>query len=121
VRYLRILAPLVCCLSACSGPDAPDAAVCRDVITRLCQTATCPGVGAQLAPGLDCELSLQERTGCGADGFTFTSPSRERVLTCREQLLRNGESTEKPPACEDTTRFLSDCEDVAGIFLEGRP
>ncbi len=118
MRYLCIPGILVCCLSACSGPDAPDAAVCQDVITRLCQTASCPGVGEQLAPGLDCEFSLQERSGCGAEDFAFTSPSRERVLDCRELLLSNGTSTENPPACQDTLRFLLECQDVAGIFME---
>ncbi|MFP2907155.1 hypothetical protein ACLESD_19320 [Pyxidicoccus sp. 3LFB2] len=120
MRYLRVLGPLVC-LSACSGPAAPDAAVCQDVVTRLCQTASCPGVGAQLAPGLDCQFSLQERSGCGAEEFTFTSPSRERFLDCRELLLRNGTSTERPPACEDVARFFVQCGDVAGLFQEEQP
>ena len=120
MRAFLLLWPLVC-LSACSGPTAPDAAVCQDVVTRLCQTASCPGVGEQLAPGLDCQFSLQERTGCGTEDFTFAGPTRERVLDCRELLLRNGTSTERPPECEDVTRFLSECADVAALFLEARP
>ena len=117
MRTVSVLWPLVC-LSACSGPAAPDVAVCQDVVTRLCQTATCPGVGPQLAPGLDCQFSLQERTGCGAEDFTFTTPSRERFLDCRELLLSNGTSLEQPPSCGDTLRFLNECQDVAGFFRE---
>ncbi|WP_240359055.1 hypothetical protein [Pyxidicoccus trucidator] len=120
MRYLRFLGPLVF-LSACSGPAAPDAAVCQDVVIRLCQTASCPGVGTELAPGTDCVLSLQERTGCGGVDFTFTSPTRERFLDCRELLLSNGTSTEQPPACDDTLRFLFECPDVAGFFQGGQP
>ncbi|WP_426749156.1 hypothetical protein [Myxococcus sp. Y35] len=108
------------CLTACSGPDAPDAAVCRDVVVRLCQTAACPGVAAQLTPGMPCEATLLQRTGCEDEAFSFASPSRERVLDCREALLSRGPSTANPPACEDTRRFLTECPDVADFFREGR-
>lgn len=120
MRYPSALWPLVC-LAACSGPPAPDAALCQDVVTRLCQTAACPGVGEQLVPlGPDCEASLLERTGCGAEDFTFTTPGRERFLSCREPLLRRGTTTERPPACEDTSDFLAGCEDVASLFRGGQ-
>jgi hypothetical protein len=78
-------------------------------------------VGGQLALGLDCEATLLERTGCGAEDFTFSSPDRERFLSCREPLLRRGTSTERPPTCEDTTEFLSGCQDVTDFFRGGRP
>ncbi|MCY1016709.1 hypothetical protein [Pyxidicoccus sp. MSG2] len=122
MRTVSVLWPLVC-LTACSGPSAPDAAVCQDVVNRLCQTATCPGVGPQLAPGSDCQFSLEERTGCGAEDFAFTAPSRERFLDCRELLLSNGTTTETPTSCDDAVRFLNQCQDVAGFFREegGQP
>jgi hypothetical protein len=78
-------------------------------------------VSEQLQPGLDCEATLLERTGCGAEDFTFSSPSRERFLSCREPLLRRGTRTERPPACEDTSRFLAECRDVADFFRGGAP
>lgn len=113
--------PLIC-LTACSGPDAPDAAVCRDVVVRLCQSAgACPGVAAQLDLGLSCEATLLQRTGCEDGAFTFASPTRERVLECREPLLSWGMSTDHPPTCVDATRFLTECPDVAGFFREGQP
>lgn len=111
--------PLVC-LIACSGPDAPDAAVCRDVVVRLCQSAAaCPLVAARLNLGLSCEGTLLQRTGCGDDAFAFAAPTRERVLACREPLLSWGPAT--PPACVDATRLLTECPDVAGFFQEGPP
>lgn len=119
MRHLIRWWPWVC-LTACSGPDAPDAAVCRDVVVRLCQTAACPGVSAQLLPGAACEPTLLQRTGCEDDAFAFASPSRERLLDCREALLGRGLSTSAPPACADATRFLTECPDVAGFFREGR-
>ncbi|WP_284664850.1 hypothetical protein [Myxococcus sp. SDU36] len=113
--------PLVC-LIACSGPDAPDAAVCRDVVVRLCQSAAAYScVAVQLDLGLSCEATLLQRTGCEDDAFTFASPTRERVLECREVLLSRGTSTDHPPACADATRFLTGCPDVAGFFRGGRP
>lgn len=109
------------CLAACSGPPAPDAALCQDVVTRLCLTSACPGVSAQLSPGLDCEATLLERTGCEAEDFAFSTPTRERFLTCREPLLRQGITTEQAPACSDTLEFLSECQDVVGFFRGGQP
>lgn len=120
MRYLFILWP-VAWLTACSGPEAPDAAVCRDVVTRLCQTSACPGVAEQLPPGLDCEATLLARTGCGAEEFTFSSPTRERVLDCREPLIRVGTTTERPPSCEDTFQFVVDCPDVMTFFRGEEP
>ncbi|WP_241758695.1 hypothetical protein [Pyxidicoccus parkwayensis] len=117
MRTLHVLWPLAC-LFACSGPPAPDSAVCQDVVNRLCQTAACPGVGEQLAPGLDCEFTLLERTGCREEDFAFSQPTRERVLDCRELLLTNGTTTQSPPSCGDSLRFLNQCQDVAGFFRE---
>ncbi|MFP2927601.1 hypothetical protein ACLESO_20885 [Pyxidicoccus sp. 3LG] len=120
MRYLFAMWPLLC-LAACSGPDAPDAAVCQDVVIRLCQTSVCPGVSEQLGVPIPCASTLLERTGCGAEDFTFSSPTRDRVLDCREPLLSNGTTTERPPSCEDTLRFLATCPDVADFFRGGQP
>nr|BDT31630.1 hypothetical protein MFMH1_12990 [Myxococcus sp. MH1] len=120
MRYLFILWPLAW-LCACSGPEAPDAAVCRDVVTRLCQTSACPGVAEQLDLDTSCEKTLLERTGCGSEDFAFVTPARERVLDCREPLIRVGTTTEKSPSCEDTTRFLVECPDVAAYFRGEQP
>lgn len=109
------------CLSACSGPPAPDAAVCQDVIFRLCQSSVCPGVSEALDAGSDCGATLTERTGCDTGDFAFTSPSRERFLDCREPLLSQGTGTERPPTCGDVLRFLTDCPDAADFFREGPP
>lgn len=110
----------VALLCACSGPDAPDAAVCEDVIIRLCYAQACPGVEEALQPGSNCRATLLERTGCGADTFTFSEPSRERVLTCREPLVRRGTSPEMAPTCEEVTEVRRNCPDVIQ-FLGGRP
>ncbi len=84
---LLVLGPLACLL-ACSGPPAPDAALCQDVISRVCLARTCAGVSEQLALGNnDCQGLLLQRTGCGDDAFAFTEPSRERVLSCRQPLV----------------------------------
>lgn len=118
MRPPHVFWPLFC-LVACSGPDAPDAAVCRDVITRLCQAATCPGVAGRLPADEACEPALLARTGCGAEDFTFSEPSRQRVLECREPLLSQSTSTAIPPRCEDAARLLTECPAVADFFLGG--
>jgi len=78
-------------------------------------------VAEQLPPGLDCEATLLARTGCGAEEFTFSSPTRERVLDCREPLIRVGTTTERPPSCEDTFQFVVDCPDVMTFFRGEEP
>jgi hypothetical protein len=108
----------VALLCACSGPPAPDAALCEDVIHRLCAARTCPGVNDQLALQLDCRANLAERSGCAAEEFAFTTPSRERVLACRQPLVRRGTSPEVAPTCDEVSTFLRDCPDVVQ-FLKG--
>nr|WP_217439273.1 MULTISPECIES: hypothetical protein [unclassified Myxococcus] len=103
-------------LTACSGPEAPDAAVCRDVVNRLCETSACPGVAEQLAVDTRCEATLLERTGCGSEDFTFSVPTRERVLDCRVPLIREGTTPGRTPTCGDSARFLVDCPDVTTFF-----
>ncbi len=105
---------------ACSGPAAPDAALCQDVITRMCLARTCPDVSDQLALGTnDCEATLLERTGCGADDFAFSEPTRERILSCRLPLVRQSTDPNRAPACEDVAEVVQSCPDVIN-FLGGR-
>ena len=107
-------------LCACSGPPAPDAALCEDVVTRLCFARTCSGVNEALAPGNDCRATLLERTGCGDDAFTFSSPSRERILSCRRTLVRRGTDPGLAPTCEEVAEVQQGCPDVIQFF-GGRP
>ncbi|MFL5349058.1 MAG: hypothetical protein ACJ8AT_30025 [Hyalangium sp.] len=105
---------------ACSGPAAPDAALCQDVITRMCLARPCPGVNEQLALGNnDCQSTLLARTGCGAEEFAFSEPSRDRILSCRLPLVRQSTDPNRAPACEDVAEVLQSCPDVIN-FLGGR-
>jgi hypothetical protein len=116
---LLVLGPLAWLL-ACSGPPAPDAALCQDVVTRLCQARSCAGVSEQLALGNnDCQPLLLQRTGCGDDAFTFTEPSRERFISCRQPLVKRGTDPGKAPTCEEVATVAKDCPDVID-FLGGR-
>ena len=107
-------------VSACYGPPAPDAALCQDVISRMCLVRTCPGVSEQLALGNnECNSTLLQRTGCAEEDFTFTEPTRERVLHCRLPLIRQGTDPGKAASCEDAAEVLEDCPDLMN-FLGGR-
>jgi hypothetical protein len=115
---LLALVPLAC-VAACSGPAAPDAALCQDVISRMCLARTCAGVNEALAlGGSDCEPTLLERTGCGADDFAFADPSRARILDCRLPLVRKGTNLGTAPSCEDASEVVTTCPDVID-FLGG--
>lgn len=120
---MRLLALATLALvSACSGPPAPDAALCQDVITRMCLARSCAGVNEQLALGnSDCQPTLQERTGCGSEDFAFSEPSRERLLSCRMPLVRRGTDPGKAPACGDVATVVRDCPDVIDFLGGGQP
>jgi len=105
---------------ACSGPPAPDAALCEDVVIRLCLARTCPGVNEALAPGDACQDSLLERTGCGEEDFSFREPSRERVLSCRQPMVRRSTSQDVAPTCAEVAEVQRNCPDLMD-FLGGRP
>jgi hypothetical protein len=117
VRRIVFLALVL--LAACSGPEAPDAALCRDVIHRICRPALCSVVTDKLGVGNDCEATLTGRTGCDVDTFAFTTPSRARVLDCRDPLLRNGDGVDDVASCQDIADTLS-CADLV-TFLGGTP
>ncbi len=103
---------------ACTGPDAPDDEVCRDLIERVCFKPYCESARSQLAlPEDDCLPTLLARTGCDEASFTFTSPSREQFLTCREPLVRVSGKRWTQPSCEELGQVLS-CAGMAP-FLRG--
>jgi hypothetical protein len=118
---LLLLIPLALVL-ACTGPAAPDASLCQDVITRMCLARTCTGVNEQLSLGAqECQSTLLERTGCGADEFSFSEPSRERILRCRLPLVRLSTELNQAPDCIDVDEVVEDCPDVIDFLGGGQP
>ena len=120
-----VLASLL--LAACSGPPAPDAVLCRDVIHRLCFGPVCGVVSTQLGVtssqlGVtpECETKLLANTGCASDEFAFTTPTRAHFLSCRGPLVQVSASTEVPPLCDSVGEMFSNCPDVVH-FLGGTP
>ncbi len=103
-------------LCACQGPPAPDAALCRDVIQRLCLSPVCGVTQTQLQPGDSCDATLTARTGCGNDDFAFTTPTRDRFLECRLPLVRLSTSHLVPPGCDNVAEMFSSCPDVVRFF-----
>ena len=109
---------LVVSLGGCSGPPAPDAAICQDVIHRLCLAPRCGAVDTTLSVGDGCEATLLARTGCGADDFAFGGFSREEAVSCRVPLLRAGSGAGQHPKCLDVEEVLDKC-DALVAFLKG--
>ncbi|HEY8206820.1 MAG TPA: hypothetical protein VIG99_05015 [Myxococcaceae bacterium] len=106
--------------AGCSGPPAPDAAICRDVIHRLCLPQRCTAVTLTLEVNDSCEADLLARTHCSRDDFEFPDPpGRDRVLDCRLPLLREGLGSEQHPACPDVTDMLEVCPDLVAWLKEG--
>lgn len=107
---------------ACAGPPAPDAALCQDVISRLCLARSCTGLNAQLGLGdEECQPTLEERTGCGAEDFAFSEPSRERILSCRLPLVERSTAPGRAPTCEEVGEVVRDCPDVLDFLRGGQP
>jgi hypothetical protein len=105
--------------AGCSGPPAPDVAICRDVIHRLCLPARCVGVTVILEVNDTCEADLLARTRCYQDDFTFPEPpGRDRVVDCRRPLLREGVEPEQHPSCLDVDDMLELCPDVVAFLKE---
>lgn len=116
VPGVRVLWSAVLVLS-CSGPEAPDAALCRDIVTRLCLGPVCDVTTQKL--GVDagtCESTLLTRTGCATDSFSFTSPTRAQVLDCRVPLLRQGSSQKVKSSCADVSEVFTDCPDLVRFY-----
>ncbi|XXF79215.1 hypothetical protein P2318_05525 [Myxococcaceae bacterium GXIMD 01537] len=117
MRLLALTAAALLC--ACSGPPAPDAALCEDVVIRLCHARSCPGLDAALEPGSDCRATVLERTGCADDAFTFVEPTRERFISCRLPLVSRSTSPDVAPTCNEVTQLQQSCPDVMQ-FLGGK-
>lgn len=108
--------------AGCHGPDAPDAVLCRDVVTRLCLGPVCTAVASSLSVTADdCEATLLSRTGCGADSFAFTTPDRARFLECRRPLVRASDSTYVKAPCPDVDELFATCPDVTAFLKGGLP
>ncbi|MBX7102371.1 MAG: hypothetical protein K1X89_31935 [Myxococcaceae bacterium] len=106
-------APMVAlCLTACTGPAVTDAELCRDVIRRLCAAPRCAEVDAAFGVGDTCEATLLTRSGCAAETFSFATPDRNRVLSCRLPLIRQGDRLDAHPACIDVLETLDRCPDL---------
>jgi hypothetical protein len=87
----------------------------------MCQARGCAGLNEQLALGdQDCQATLLQRTGCGEEEqeFTFSEPSRERFITCRQPLVKRSTDPGKAPTCEEVSTVVKDCPDVIE-FLKG--
>lgn len=120
-RLVRAVLPLLFLCSACVGPPAPDAELCRDVIARLCAAPTCPSAQARLLlPDSGCEAQLEQRSGCDDAAFTFTTPTRARVLECRLPLVRESDKVSAHPSCDYVDETLRICPDLV-TFLGGKP
>lgn len=119
---MRRLLPVIFLLVVdCAGPEASDSALCQDVVTRLCRSPVCESVPQRLSvEAATCQETLLARTGCGADSFAFTTPSRVQFLDCRVPLLRQGASQGVSPSCADVDELFLDCPDVVRFF-GGRP
>jgi hypothetical protein len=115
------LAAVVLLAGCASGPAASDAALCRDVIHRLCITPVCASVTMKLAPTGDCETTLTARTPCGSESFMFSGTlDRATFLDCRLPLLRNGDNVNQPPDCLDVDEMFTNCPAVVQL-LGGTP
>ena len=111
---------LLLLVPACVGAPAPDAPLCRDLITRLCTSPRCPGVDAQFSVTDSCEDTLLTRSGCVDDGFAFSMPTRAQWLECRAIVVRSGIGADVKPRCEDVSQMLGQCPEVVTL-LKGPP
>lgn len=119
-----ILGVIVGAAFACQGPPAEDAAICRDIINRLCAPPICDAVTEDLETGLNCIEDLTARSGCGSDDFVFGEqgrPSRERMLECRLPLVRSSDSVNSAPRCEEVEEAFARCADLPRFFDGGTP
>lgn len=103
-------------LAACQGPDAPDSAVCRDFIHRVCIAPVCPAVVSLFPAGVSCEATLQTTSGCINEDFAFTTPTRDRFLSCRLVLLRGDEGAQAHPDCQQLSDAFGHCADVVRMI-----
>ncbi len=116
-RYLA-LTPLLC---GCVGPEAPDAAVCQDIIHRLCLPPRCQAVDDAFRAGDACEEALLARSGCANPDFTFTAVTRARALDCRLPLVREGAARELAPGCLVVEEVVDTCPDLVQLLNGAGP
>ena len=119
VRTAVILGLLVFAPS-CTGPEAPDVELCRDVIDRLCAQPLCDATARLQTTAETCAVELRQRANCLDETFAFTTPTRSRVLECRLPLVRESESRSAHPNCEYVDESLHLCPDLV-TFLGGVP
>lgn len=102
----------------CEGPPAPDGAVCRDLIHRVCLPPVCSSVTGLFPTGASCEQTLQQKSGCATDDFEFakSTVTRDRFLTCRLSVLRASANVEAHPDCQDVTEAFNFCPDVVRML-----
>jgi hypothetical protein len=106
---------------SCNGGPAPDGALCRDTIHRLCNSPRCSSTSVLSIPDTGCEQVLQQRTGCDQESFEFTTPARDRFIECRAPLTRAGNSSDTHPDCIDVDTMLTECLDVTHFFQGAAP
>ncbi len=107
---------IVLALCGCQGPEAPDPALCRDYIHRVCIAPVCAPVVPLFTAGTSCEATLQTKSGCISDSFVFTTPTRGRFLTARLGLLSSGENSETHPNCDDVADAFERYPDVVRMI-----
>ncbi len=118
---LGVMAGLGLLLGSCSGPPASDAALCRDVINRLCAAPICAEVTSEIPIIADCGTELTTRTGCATEAFMFKAPlDRDTFLTCRVPIIRNGDNITDLPNCDDVADAFTECPLLVS-FLGGSP
>ncbi len=101
---------------ACSGPEASDAAVCRDYVHRICKPDLCDAVAPLVTSADTCETQMLNKSGCGDDNFKFTDPDRATFLSCRLPIVRAGDNVEQHPNCDDVAESFDHCPNVLAMF-----
>ncbi|MFO0597899.1 MAG: hypothetical protein U0228_21535 [Myxococcaceae bacterium] len=126
MRPFFLVALSLTALTSCTGPAAPDAELCKDVIERFCAQPRCGSATLTLnLPDTDCEATVEARTGCASPDFTFPAPgfdnlTRSRVIDCRLPLVRDSTARFTAPRCEYADETMRNCPDLVR-FLGGTP
>lgn len=122
MKQLFFVAAAVLFVAACQGPAADDAAICTDVVRRVCSEPLCETMQQRLDVGRACVETLSLRAGCDTENFSFgeeNRPDRARVLECRLPLIRSGDAVGNAPACGDIDEMLDRCPDIERYLGDG--
>jgi len=111
---MRLLVVSMLGVAACVGPPASDAALCRDVAHRICNSDCALQRNQISAPSKDCEATLNARTGCDDENFMFDS--RYNFISCRAPLVRAGDDVDVPPNCEDIDDMYRACPSTVAFY-----